>query len=179
VVYNSWCSYIYEGAQNGSATNILDPVGRVVSHPVLISIPPSHPSAGRGLHVCHLSLLGMHGRAQCAVLTLHSTSTWHHFGNLSSKTPDAVFLTIREIGQARTAQPERKILSLSDYRTRHNQYNTDVGERSSTAAASIYAREHPLNVAIGSKIAEIVAGFADTKRMRASAPLIPVWDDHE
>jgi alkaline phosphatase D len=67
--------YIYEGAQNGSATNILDPVGRV----------------------------------------------------------------------ARTAQPEREILSLSDYRTRHNQYNTDV----------------------------------DTKRMRASAPLIPVWDDHE
>jgi phosphodiesterase/alkaline phosphatase D-like protein len=31
---------------------------------------------------------------------------------------------------ARTAQPEKEILSLLDYRTRYNQYNTDVGERS-------------------------------------------------
>lgn len=28
---------------------------------------------------------------------------------------------------ARTHQPEREILSVQDYRTRHNQYNTDVG----------------------------------------------------
>ena len=29
----SWCSYIYENAQNGSANNILDPVGRAVRPP--------------------------------------------------------------------------------------------------------------------------------------------------
>ena len=36
---------------------------------------------------------------------------------------------------ARTHQPEREILSLQDYRTRHNQYNTDVGARCQAAAA--------------------------------------------
>jgi alkaline phosphatase D len=46
---------------------------------------------------------------------------------------------------ARTHQPEKEILTIQDYRTRHNQYNSDK----------------------------------DTKWMRRSAPLIPVWDDHE
>jgi PhoD-like phosphatase len=31
---------------------------------------------------------------------------------------------------ARTHQPQTEILSLLDYRTRYNQYNTDVGEHS-------------------------------------------------
>lgn len=39
---------------------------------------------------------------------------------------------------ARTHQPEKEILSLQDYRTRHNQYNTDVGARSLTAAAPVF-----------------------------------------
>jgi alkaline phosphatase D len=55
------------------------------------------------------------------------------------------FITDPVLRASRTHQPEREMVSLSDYRTRYNQYNSDV----------------------------------DTRAMRASAPLIPVWDDHE
>ena len=41
---------------------------------------------------------------------------------------------------ARTHQPQKEILSLQDYRTRHNQYNTDVGGRCQAAVAPLLSQ---------------------------------------
>lgn len=40
---------------------------------------------------------------------------------------------------ARTHQPQKEILTLLDYRTRYNQYNTDVGEHPVSIASCLHA----------------------------------------
>ena len=89
---------------------------------------------------------------------------------------------------ARTHQPEKEILNLLDYRTRYNQYNTDVGERPSQHRflTSCHASLWPAHLTPGKMKRWILTEFlilrrpsADTKAMRSSAPIIPVWDDHE
>ena len=90
---------------------------------------------------------------------------------------------------ARTHQPQKEILSLQDYRTRHNQYNTDVGKRSQAAAGTFASMAEPPDVSrwhrilaltrVGSYLPCWLFLVTDTKAMRASAPMIAVWDDHE
>ena len=129
-----WCSYIYEGAQNGS-TNIVDPVGRAArnARPAreILSLEDYRQAAAAGS--ARVSLLSE---------VLHHSLAWHaELGQLNcfGSVLRALTAWCRECPCPPLLASDPCLPSPS--RTRHNQYNSDV----------------------------------DTKRMRASAPLIPVW----